>query len=303
MSSSNFSYPHPILGNNDDIDIELCKKLSIDGLEQTEENIHRYQFKITLDDPTILELIKEHKAKYGINIKCRRTLYQDKILSDSNIIDIRIPRDRVLERIDFETFVIATDNFVYTNPKANPMFLGASFDIHPGDPLVFFPYVYDKLEVTFHTLKHYSAILVPVPDDNVADNDIQIVTNEKIEVHLSPQTYAIFKDVNTENNAPEIISSIVQTALTTALFKLFLDFDGGDSLPDAEDIRKNDNAWVQAIVARMNEEGMPTIDEVCDSPFSEIPSLVQKLLKFPISTLLDKLQNKTDIVANSTESI
>ena len=302
MSSSNFSYPHPILGNYDDIDIELSKKLSVVGWQQTEENIHHYRFTITLEDPTILELIKEHKAKYGINIKCRRTLYQDKILSDYNIIDIKIPRDRVLERIDFETFVIATDNFVYTNPKANPMFLGESFDIHPGDPLVFFPYTYDKLEVTFHTLKHYSAILVPIPDENVADNDIQIFTNEKIEVHLSPQTYAIFKEVNTENNAPEIISSIVQTALTTALFKLFLDSDDGE-MPEADEIRKNDTAWVQAIVARMSEEGMPTIDEVCESPFSEIPSLVQKLLKFPVSTLLDKLKNKTDIVANSTESI
>ena len=120
---------------------------------------------------------------------------------------------------------------------------------------------------------------------------------------MSPQTYATFKDVNTENNAPEIISSIVQTALTTALFKLFLDVNGEDSLPDAEDIRKNDMAWVQAIVARMNEEGMPTIEDVCESPFCEIPSLVQKLLKFPISTLLDKLHNKTEIVANPTESI
>lgn len=292
MSINNYLYPHPILGNSDDILIEVGED-SVDSLVASTNDSHYYRFILKLDDPTILEIIANHKAKYAINVKCKSSLYQDRLMSDSNELVVQIPRTYALGRVDFEIFVIATEAFTYYNPKANPMFMDCSFEINPGDPLVFFPPKWDNLDITYHTLKHYSSILVPVPNDELKDNDILIVTDEKIEVNLSRNTFNLFKEVNTEMNSPEIISSIVQTALTTALFKLFL--GGNDVEPDADEIRKCEKAWVEAIVYRMqNEEGMPILEDVCESPFTEIPSLVQKLLQYPMGTLLEKLHNNSD---------
>ncbi|MDO4823151.1 MAG: hypothetical protein Q4A08_03135 [Bacteroidales bacterium] len=289
MSSNSFLYPHPILGHTDDILVELGEDC-VDAVVATTDYCHNYRFVLKIEDPTILNLIANNKAKYAVNIKCRSSLYQDRVISTSNELIVKIPRTYALGRVDFEIFVIATEPFTYHNPKANPAFKDCSFEINPGDPLVFFPPKWDNLDITYHTLKHYSSILVPVPNDELQDNDILVVTNDKIEVNLSRNTFNLFKEVNKEKNSPELISSIVQTALTTALLKLFT--GSIDDIEEIDDIQKCEIAWVEAIVLRMqNEEGMPSLDQVFDNPFDEVPSLVQKLLQYPIGTLLEKLQN------------
>lgn len=290
MSLNSFLYPHPILGNSDDIMIELGEDCVSAVVATTNDN-HNYRFVLKIKDPTILDIIARGKAAYAVNVKCRNSLYQDRVISASNELIIKIPRTYALGRVDFEIFVIATEAFTYHNPNANPIFMDCSFEVNPGDPLVFFPPKWDNLDITYHTLKHYSSILVPVPNDKLQDNDILVETNEKIEVNLSRNTFNLFKEVNKEKNSPEIISSIVQTALTTALLKLFTctDIDG---VEEFDDIPKCETAWVEAIVLRMqNEEEMPSLEQVYENPFDEVPSLVQKLLQYPVGTLLEKLQN------------
>lgn len=300
MSSNKFSYPYPILGNFDDIQSELAEDC-VKAEMTSDSDSHYYHFVLDIEDETILDLIAQHKAKYAVTVKCKNTLYQDRVSSDSKEIVVKIPRTSAVGRVDFQLFVIATEPFVYFNPKENPIFMGSSFDINPGDPLVFFPDQYDYLDVTFHMLKHYSSILVPVSDENVEDDDMQIKVDEKIEVHLSPDTFGKFKEVNTEQNSQEIMASIVQSALTAALFNLFL---GGEDyeIEGPDDIRRIDKAWIEAIVKRIdNEEGMPSLEDVLESPITEIPSLVQKLLQNPIASLLEKLGNQMSSTQETTE--
>lgn len=300
MSLNSFLYPHPILGNSDDILIDLGEDC-VDAVVATTADSHNYRFVLKIEDPTILDIIASNKAKYAINVKCRSSLYQDRVISASNELIVKIPRTYALGRVDFDIFVIATEAFSYHNPKANPVFMDCSFDVNPGDPLVFFPSKWDNLDITYHTLKHYSSILVPVPNDNLQDNDILVVTKEKIEVNLSRNTFNLFLEVNKEKNSPEIISSIVQTALTTALLKLFTgNIDGVEE--DAGDIQTCELAWVEAIVLRMqNEEGMPSVEHVLENPFDEVPSLVQKLLQYPMGILLEKLQNNQNAAEPAVE--
>lgn len=288
MSSNNYSYPHPILGNYDDI-LPMLKENECVKADIVSDSVHHYyQFTLTIEDQTILNLIDDDKAQYAIHYKCRDTLLEDVKYGKENIQVIKIPRKDVVGKIDFYIYVVAKEDFVYSNPSANPIFMGASFDVHCNEPLVIFPYHYDNLDRTFHVLKHYSSILVPVPDENVVGNDILVKNEEKIEVHISKEAYNKLKKVNKQENAQEIISSYVQTALLTSLFELF----NGDL--EIDEIRNCEKAWVQAILRRMLEENMPTLEEVCDSPFEFIPSLVQRLLNYPMGDLLDKLV-KNDI--------
>lgn len=282
MSSNNYSYPHPILGNYDDI-LPMLNKDSVDGKIESDSNYHYYIFTMTIEDQTILKLIDDGKAQYAIHYKCRDTLCEDVKYGKENTQVIKIPRKDVFGKIDFFIYVVATEDFTYSNPSANSIFMDASFDVHCNEPLVIFPYQYDNLDLTFHVLKHYSSILVPVPDEHVEGNDILIKSEEKIEVHISKEAYDKLKKVNKQENTQEIISSYVQNALLTALFELFC------SDLEIEDIRNSEKAWVQAILRRMSEENMPTLDEVYDSPFEHIPSLVQRLLNYPMGDLLDKL--------------
>lgn len=293
MSSNNYSYPHPILGNYDDI-LPMLNKDCVDGKIESDSNYHYYKFTMTIEDQTILKLIDDGKAQYAIHYKCRDTLYEDVKYGKENTQEVIIPRKDVFGRIDFFIYVVATEDFTYSNPSANPIFMGASFDVHCNEPLVIFPYQYDNLDLTYHVLKHYSSILVPVPDEHVEGNDILIKSEEKIEVHISKEAYDKLKKVNEPKNAQEIISSYVQNALLTALFELFC------SDLEIEDIRNSEKAWVQAILRRMSEENMPTLDEVYDSPFEHIPSLVQRLLNYPMGDLLDKL-DRNDVGDTDSE--
>lgn len=296
MNSNNYSYPHPILGNYDDI-LPMLKKNCVHGEIESDSNFHYYKFTMTIEDQTILDLIVDDKAQYAIHYKCRDTLYEDVKYGKENVQEIIIPRKDVLGRMDFFIYVVATEDFTYTNPSANPIFMGASFDVHCNEPLVIFPYQYDDLDLTFHVLKHYSSILVPVPDENIEGNDILVKSEEKIEVHISKEAYKKLKKVNKQENSQEIISSYVQTALLTSLFELF----NGEL--EIEDIRNSDKAWVQAILRRMVEEDMPSLEEVYESPFEIIPSLVQRLLKYPMGDLLDKLVKNDDGDSNSEDDI
>lgn len=282
MSSNNYSYPHPILGNYDDI-LPILKKDCVDGKIESDTNYHYYTFTLTIEDQTILDLIADGRAQYAIHYKCRDTLYEDVKYGKENVQELIIPRKDVIGRIEFYMYVVATEDFTYFNPSANSLFMGASFDVHRNEPLVIFPYQYDDLGLTFHVLKHYSSILVPVPDERVEGNDILVKSEEKIEVHISKEAYEKLKKANKQENAQEIISSYVQTALLTALFELFT------GKLEIEEIRKSEKAWVQAILRRMLEENMPSLEEVCDSPYEFIPSLVQRLLNYPMGDLLDKL--------------
>lgn len=295
MSSNNYSYPHPILGNYDDI-LPMLNKDCVDGKIESDSKNHYYKFTLTIEDQTILDLIAEGKAQYAIHYKCRDTLYEDVKYGKENIQEVIIPRKDVIGRIDFFMYVVATEDFIYSNPSANPIFMGASFDVHRNEPLVIFPYQYDNLDLTFHVLKHYSSILVPIPDESVEGNDILVKSEEKIEVHISKETYEKLKKVNKQENAQEIISSYVQTALLTALFELF----NGEL--EIEEIRNSEKAWVQAILRRMLEENMPSLEEVCESPYEFIPSLVQRLLSYPMGALLDKLvKNDVDDIESEDD--
>lgn len=298
MSSSKFSYPHPILGNFDDILPEL-KEDCVKAETVTDDNNHYYQFVMTIEDPTILDLIAQNKAKYAVRYKCKITLFEGIEYSqdNSNKVIVVIPRKEVIEKIDFQLFVIATESFTYSNPAANPIFMGSSFDVHKNDPLVFFPDQWDNLDVTYHTLKHYSSILRPIPDENLEGDDISVSTEEIIEIHVSKDVYSKLHDVNKPENAEEVISSYVQTALLTALFQLFYE-------KNIDDIRDDDRAWVQAIIKRMSEEpNMPSLEDVVDYPAEYVPSLVQKLLQFPMGALLNKLATNADVVSTDSNTV
>lgn len=296
MSSNKFSYPHPILGNYDDILPTLADNC-VTAKTASDDSFHYYEFTMVIEDETILRLISQNKAKYAIHYKCRSTLFEGKEVNSNNTIVVKIPRKEVIEKIEFYLFIIATESFTYNNPSANPIFMGCSFDVNPNDPLVFFPKQWDNLDISYQTLKHYSSILVPVPDDNLHGNDISIKTDERIEVHLSQEAYSKLKLANKSENAEEIIGVFVQNALLSALFQLFLNSE------DEDEIRNNNKPWVEAIFKRMREEaGMPTLEDVIADPCGEIPSLVQRLLNFPIGALLDKLNKDADTESESEDS-
>lgn len=286
MNSNRFSYPHPILGNFDDILPRLEDDCVVSHTTSDDKN-HYYRFVLTINNQTILDLIAQKKAQYAIHYKCRSTRIEGHQYGFENILIVKIPRTEVIERIDFNLYVIAIENFTYYNPYANPIFMGNSFEIHPQDPLVFFPDQYDNLDLSYQTLRHYTSILVPVSDGGVEEKDIRIeVENEKIEVHLSPITFEKIKKINNLKYKEEVMASYVQNALMAALFSLFEN--------DKDDIRMDGRAWVQAILKRLEEPNMPSLDDLCESAVEVVPSLVQRLLDFPMELLLNKLSNNVD---------
>lgn len=288
MSSNKFSYPHPILGNYDDI-MPVLKGDCVVAEHTQDDDFHYYRFVMSVEDATILELISNDKAKYAVHYKCKDTRHEGCESGKDNSLIIKIPRKVAIGRVDFYLYVIATESFIYTPASAHPIFRGYSFDIHTNDPLVFFPKHWDNLDITHQTIKHYSSILVPVPDENVKGDDVLIKNDEKIEVHISKEAYEKLKVANKPENATDIISSYVQTALLTALFQLFCESD------EISEIFQNDKAWVKAVLKRMREPNMPTVEDVYDDPFGEIPSLVQLLLQYPLGALLTKLINNVDM--------
>jgi hypothetical protein len=280
MKLNNLVLPHPVLGQADDI-IGICK-FKNDPTIEINDDCYQVEFEIEHDNGTIADLVKNEKAIYCCEISCNGTLYRDIFHSKETSFKIEIPRISVRNKVNFQVFCLTIKElFNYNNAAAHTDFDGFSFDLEKADLLAIFGTFYFDAEIQYHKLKAASSFMQIVPNDAGKTLTEYILDDSKIQIKLPEASYEKYKYFSKKKIfAPIIHASIVQNALTVALFNLNEHIEIG-------------NVWARSIKYRLENEpelnnGSSQIDP------NNIPELVQKLLGNPNERLIERLDEMSN---------
>lgn len=219
MKVNTKSYPHPVLGNEDDLGgffkVEFHYELS------KEEVVLNPVF--TLKNSVIEDLLKKGKASFIAEVECRSTFFRTSFSTRKQIERFAIPSKMVRERVTVGFYVCANQDVRnYSPSEPHPDYEGANFDIELGDVLAIGGYCSFIAEKNFDPLRPPVSSFMSIMEGNQHEGPMQIdYETDKITVILSKDDWKNYLDVRSQKLAESILhSSIVFPVLIDAIHQV-----------------------------------------------------------------------------------
>jgi hypothetical protein len=272
-------FPHPVLGIGGEEDFSgICELIDLAIEIETEDYL--ITFSINHNNNTILNLVAETKAIYCCEVKCGGTFFRELIPCSNNKFSFKISRTKLRGRVDLDVFCLAKTTIKgYNNPSAHKDYSEYSFDLNKADLLAYFGHFTFNADIQYNKLKAASSFMEIIPHEGDQELTEYSFDTHKIQIRLPRSTFDKFKQDNIGKRldyAPIIHASMVQTALTAALFNYEKSLEGGC-------------LWAESIKHRLiAEQELNNGSEIID--LDQIPSLAQKLLGNPNNRMIDCLE-------------
>lgn len=275
MQLNNISFPHPVIGINDDV---LPKPEYPVPVAPSKEN-GRIVFKYTLnmENADLKKIIGAGKAQYACDVNCPSTLYRKCFYSNNPEMVMEIPEDDLAGKLNFQFFIIAMGKFNYVNQGFHPDYAGISFEVDTGDILGFLgEFVYD-MDLDYEHIRKISAFMeIAKWENEQIDVDYE---GAKIIIRLPVKMYDQYRQniAGNEHYANVIHASLVMNALTQALMNY------------------NDNRgslWARTLEYRIKTESRLELyqEALENQEFNEISKLASELLYYPYQRMFDSLK-------------
>lgn len=218
--------PYPVLSaENDDVKPSLKGFQSIEICHEVKEDTFLFKVSLSQKNETIKNLIDNGKAKYMFVLTCPSTVLQQKKLSKEPQLSIEVNRLSVNGHLDFDCFVVLTEDIKYTNIGFDNIYEGLSFDLEAGNILVRFPHMETNMDLSNEKMFVSKAFVEFIRTDNteiiisLEDNIIYIsLPNKQYNQYLSIRNNQLYSDL--------IISSIVHEAIMIAIMEYDNDTHG-----------------------------------------------------------------------------
>jgi hypothetical protein len=214
-----FSYPHPVLGNDDDVVGTWDPKLDSVTLERT---------RITLElsdlipaNATISKLIAAKTAHVVLRIQCARTHYREVVKTTNSSLIHTLRADDVEDNVEIVASVCAATKLPgYAPAGMHSDYPPAGFDLAPGHVLAVANRFIFSADKDFDPLRAPIPSLFLVRQSGAADGPFEVDWGaDKIEIALSDQQWSQFlyyRDV-----APHYIhAALVLPVLGLAITKM-----------------------------------------------------------------------------------
>lgn len=270
---NNLSLPYPVLGINDDVFPLLGK----DCMRVEDPVIHptKIVFRIHLkqENETITKLIAEGSAEYVCEINGPRSMFRNGFLSQEPDFEIELPRHDLRGTVSFECFVIVRKRIPeYSNPQFNEDYEGVSFDMEPGDILVFFGKKQYNMDIRYD--KFFSAgSFIKIQNSRQNERKTWVNLNsDKVLIMLPPKEYEKYKKYITKSLSPVSHASWVFFALLEAL-------------RNADKSEYKDTEWSYSIHYLLKYVDDLKGYELSDT--ERLPELAQVMLNGPFERMLD----------------
>lgn len=288
MQINNVSFPHPVLGLNDDFvgenylaEIEIAPTKSV------------MKFKIhhKVDDKTIVNLISDKKISYCVEINCPSTFYRESFLSDSSLQEFEISQELLRGKF-YITFYISSnlDYLEYNNEKFNPEYKGERFEIYKGDVIAY------GGNTTFTAIKDWNALkslktYMTIQGGSETDYMEVILGPEKITIQITDAEFDKYKNIINYEDIPTIIhSSIVYPALLYTLHQI-----------SSNQEREEGKEWYEFLkFKRDNDERLKKFEwppQVED----EMIRFAQELIGLPVKRMINETYTRKEQELDSAE--
>jgi|SRR5579862_5497548 len=266
MRLRNRSFPHPVVGNLDDVP---GAKFQADREMTTDKQNIYIDVEVVSSNNTINDLISAGKAAYVVHVECSNTLFRRAYEFSSATHRIAISMDDLNGPVEVNTFARSRRPMnAYKVQKAHADYESAAFTIAVGDILAVAEGEVFYIESDFDALKNIGSIIEIRESDNQGDHPMRAqFDSEKIVIFLCKADFALYKELRANEAVTAALSGlIVLPALTEALRLL-------------QDGEEDDTRWRQRLRFRVESLDL-------DLENGEPLELAQKLLELPLKRAL-----------------
>lgn len=216
MKLSERSYPHPVLGNRDDVP-EFGFQAAVTA-SSDKENFY-IEVEVQCGSDALRELVKEKKAAYVLHLECSNTLYRWVWRFHEDRHRVIVPAARLSDKFEVNVFVCAMSAISsYSIPGAHTDYSGVLFDLREGDIMA----VGEGKEFPVETedvLARIGSIMVIRQSETDEEGVMRVdYDDQKIGIILSKKDFVAYKLIRDhEPLAGTLTSTIVLPVLVHAL--------------------------------------------------------------------------------------
>jgi hypothetical protein len=213
------SYPHPVLGNEDDLggyfSVEFHYELSKDEVALNPC--------FNLKNQGLEVFIKDGLASYVTEVQCPASFFRASFASKKPINRFVVPAKLLREKVVVEFYICANEDIQNYKPsECHPDYAGASFDIEKGDILATGGSCSFIAEKDFDPLRPPVSSFMSITEGSHHEGPMEIdYESEKITIVLSKEDWKNYTDIRGQKVAEGILhSSIVLPVLIDAIHRV-----------------------------------------------------------------------------------
>ena len=266
MKLSSRSYPHPVVGNRDDVPGAAFQA----ALEMSSDKEAIYiDATVKCSSKTINDLIKKKSASLVMHVECSNTLYRRVFEFDANQYRVQIPADLLNDSVEVNVFAKADKSISgYKVEAAHADYGAATFDIETGNILAIAEGQVFYIPSSFDSLSPIGSIMDIHESHQDGDLPMSVMYEDaKIQIILSKKDFADYKLLKaTDGIAVALTTTIVLPVLLEAI-----------RVAQTDESEK-DTRWVRALRNRMESMGVKKNQDPLE--------LAQLILELPIKRTL-----------------
>ena len=269
MKLSQRSYPHPVVGNRDDVPgaaFQATVEMSSDR-----ENVY-VDVATKCSSSTINRLIADGAARHVLHVECSNTLFRRAFDFAETTKRISIPAESLNDVVEVNVFVRAThDASGYAVDAAHPDYGNAKFQVREGDILAVGEGHIFHIESHFDSLSRIGSIMQIEEATEDGDLPLRVDFNgDKIRIILAKSDFKDYKLLK----AQEGVSAALTTTIVLPVLVEALHFwKSGEAGADDDSLR-----WMRALRTQI------AVLEL--SAETDNLVLAQKLLELPLKRAL-----------------
>ena len=269
MRLSSRSYPHPVLGNRDDLpNAEFQTTLEM----STDQQAVYVTAQVACTSELLNDLINENKAVFILHVECSNTLFRSVYEFRDLQYRVSIPTNDLNDTVEVNVFALASQPIPdYRPPEAHPDYAAAVFAVQRGDILAIGEGQVFHVESSFDSFTRIGSIMQI--SESQSDGDVPMESSfegNKIVIFLSKEDFRAYKRLKSHKGLRDpLTTTIVLPVLIEALHVLKEEQPGG--------IEANWR-WMRALTRRIESLDLST--EI--QPLQ----LAQMLLELPVRRVL-----------------
>lgn len=241
MAASNISYPHPVLGNGDDISVgEISPEVAY---EISDEAIHLSIDKLISGHSDIDQMVRNGDALWHLRIQCSRTYMRESFGVNGDSFEVRLKGEDYEGMVDVELSVVTQKNIADYRPEGiHDDYENEKFQLRAGEVIGLGPNFRFLVDKVYDPLKAPVSSLVRITEGEHKDGPFTLTLDDDlIIVRLSKSDWHEYAGIR--DRVPTVVhSAIVLPALAEAIRKIHEHTDTlwGGRLKDALEAKNID---------------------------------------------------------------
>lgn len=269
--AASISYPHPVLGNADDVTI---------GSIEPEVNFRAADEIVELDirnlitsNPTLDPMLADTRASWGVRIQCARTYLRTEYQTTEQTLHVKLDGHDLEGRVEVEIVLFAAKAISrYLPAGAHADYATATFDLEPGAVLGIGPAFSFDVGKQFDPLRAPVASIMRVSKGEHSQGPFRLaLEDEFVEIILSEADWVHYAGI--KDRVPGVLHvSLVLPALAEALRRM-VEFAG--------------RRWADRLLAIVEAREVSVVQPL---------EAAQVLLQAPLTRAFDELNAELDRV-------